>query len=506
MKNLSIKTLEHIQESELIKKLSPALFKLPEKVLQFGTGVLLRGLPDYFIDQANKQGIFNGRIIIIKSTLKGASDTFAAQDNLFTQCIRGLADQVKIEENIVNASISRVLNANEEWNEILRCAAIPTLEIVISNTTEVGIALLKEDKITSCPPTSFPGKLLGVLFARYKAFSGDFTKGLIIIPTELIVDNGKKLAEIVLELAKLNHLETGFVDWLEKANYFCNSLVDRIVPGKMPSEEKELLQQKLAYNDELMIMSESYSLWAIETDNSNVKEKLSFYKANEGVVINSDIRKFRELKLRLLNGTHTLTCGLAFLSGFETVKAAMSDPVFHQYVSRLMQNEIAPAIVASDLLLQEANEFAQKVIDRFSNPFIEHKWINISVQFSSKMKTRILPVLKQHYQNSNEVPPLIAVGFAAFILFMQCKYNNQEYIGQLNGKDYIITDDHAKWFAERHDLPVEELINEVLTDKSFWEEDLSVFSGFKEAILLNYKKLKDIGVKKTVEVFLAENV
>jgi tagaturonate reductase len=482
------------------------LFQLPEKVLQFGTGVLLRGLPDYFIDKANKQGVFNGRVVVIKSTSQGGTDAFAQQDNLFTQCIRGLEGETKIEENIINASISRVLSAREQWNEILQCAANPDMEIVISNTTEVGITLVKEDKIDSHPPVSFPGKLLAFLYGRFKAFNGDSAKGMIIVPTELIVDNGKKLKAIVLELARLNAVEPAFIKWLESANHFCNSLVDRIVPGKLPAAEQEKFQQEFQYNDDLMIMSESYSLWAIEANDEKVKEKLSFYKTDPGVVIAPDINKFRELKLRLLNGTHTLTCALAHLAGCITVKEAMDDDAVSAYVASLMINEIAPAIVSSNLSLNEAKTFAERVGDRFRNPFIEHKWLSISVQYSSKMKMRNVPILLQHYNRNETVPQLMALGFAAYILFMNCSKMGEKFVGSARGIEYAIQDDHAGWFAERNDISGDELVHAVLSDTQFWEHDLKRLPGFAEAVADNYKQLSSGEVKQAIKNCLSENV
>src|SRR3569833_452311 len=162
-----------------------SIFELPEKVLQFGTGVLLRGLSDYFIDKANKNGIFNGRIVVVKSTAQGDSSAFDKQDGLYTLCVRGLQNEKKIEENIINASISRVLNAAEQWEQILECAHNQHMQIIISNTTEVGIQLVKDD-VRHHPPKSFPGKLLALLYERFNAFGGSEHSGMIIVPTELI--------------------------------------------------------------------------------------------------------------------------------------------------------------------------------------------------------------------------------------------------------------------------------------------------------------------------------
>jgi tagaturonate reductase len=409
---------------------SENVFQLPEKVLQFGTGVLLRGLPDYFINKANNAGVFNGRVVIVKSTTSGGTNEFAEQDGLFTHCIRGIEGGNKVEENIINASISRVLTAKDQWEEILRCAANPEMEIVISNTTEVGIALVKDDKVSSNPPVSFPGKLLAFLYERYKFFKGDSGKGMVIIPAELIVDNGKKLESIVMELAKLKGLETEFIEWLQNSNHFCSSLVDRIVPGKLPAEEKEKVESDFGFTDNLMILSESYSLWAIEAKSDIIKNKLSFAEVNEGVVISPDINKFRELKLRLLNGTHTFSCGLAYLAGFRTVKSAMENSKMSAFIKDLMLTEMAPAIVTSELTIHEATVFATSVLDRFSNPYLDHKWLSISVQFSSKMKMRNVPVLLQHYNKTTAVPLHMSLGFAAYILFMKCEAADRKFIGQ----------------------------------------------------------------------------
>ena len=227
---LSKSNLKNIQSAEIIVP-DEAIFNLPEKVLQFGTGVLLRGLPDYFIDKANRQGVFNGRIVVVKSTSTGSASEFDNQDSLYTLCVKGIENGQKVEENIISSAISRVLSANEHWDEILKCAQNPEMKIVISNTTEVGIQLVKES-IDANPPESFPAKLLAFLFERYQAFNGSEESGMVIVPTELIVGNGDKLKAILLDLARFNQLNEAFINWLENNNSFCNSLVDRIVPGK----------------------------------------------------------------------------------------------------------------------------------------------------------------------------------------------------------------------------------------------------------------------------------
>ena len=288
-----------------------AIFSLPEKVLQFGTGVLLRGLPDYFIDKANRHGLFNGRVVVVKSTDSGDAGAFDRQDGLYTLCIRGIEDGHKVEENIICSAISRVLSARDHWSEIMQLAHSPEMQIVISNTTEVGIQLVEGD-FGHRPPVSFPGKLLAFLYERYRAFGGKPESGMVIVPTELIVDNGKKLAAIVKELAETAQLETPFITWLQEHCRFCSSLVDRIVPGRPNAATVQQLTHDLGYTDDLLAIAEVYRLWAIEGD-EKVRSVLSFAAADGGVIIEPDIEIYRELKLRMLNGTHTLSCGLAFL-------------------------------------------------------------------------------------------------------------------------------------------------------------------------------------------------
>ena len=489
---LSKFTLKNIQAGK-VENVPDGIFDLPEKVLQFGTGVLLRGLPDYFIDKANRQGIFNGRIVVVKSTSGGDGTAFEKQDGLYTLCIRGLDDGKSISKNIICSAISRVLSAKDEWEAILKCAHNPDMEIIISNTTEVGIELVKDD-INHHPPISYPGKLLAFLYERYKAFAGSDQCGMVIVPTELISDNGKKLEAIVLELAHLNGLEENFIEWLEKHNHFCNSLVDRIVPGKPDTGAKKILEDELGYKDDLITMSEVYSLWAIEGDET-IASVLSFAAADKGVVITPDIHVFKELKLRLLNGTHSLTCAVAFLSGIVSVKEAMDNPVISNFVKELMTNEIARAI-PYPLPENDALTFAGKVLDRFRNPSIEHHWINISLNYTSKLEMRIAQVLQRYAELYKTVPENMALGFAAYLVFMKAvKLEGDVYYGDFNGAYYPIKDPKAGYFFEQwKKFSVIQVVKNVLNNSSLWNADLSAIPGFTEKVTENVEDILQYGM------------
>ncbi len=502
--HLSKKILSQIDTKKIVVP-QPDILALPEKVLQFGTGVLLRGLPDYFIDKANKQQLFNGRIVVVKSTGNGDTNEFAKQDGLYTLVEKGMENGEAVERVSINASISRVLSANEEWDAILACAANEQMQIILSNTTEVGIALYEPDA-HAVKPVSFPGRVLVFLEERYRVFNGAESAGMVIVPTELIVDNGIKLKNIITTLARLKGLSDAFMQWLDTANDFCNSLVDRIVPGKLPAAEQLAMQEKLGYTDALMIMAEPYRLWAIETNSERTRSILSFSSCDVGVIVSPNIEKFRELKLRLLNATHTLSCGLAYLAGFVTVKEAMQDKNFVTYISALMYSEIIPLVAQNDISIEEAKTFASQVIDRFTNPFIEHLWLSISVQYSSKMQLRVVPLVEKQYAASNEVPELMSIGFAAYLLFMHAvKQSADEYLGENNHQTYRIQDDRAGiLFAQWQANGKEGVAASCLQDAAIFGKDLTVFSGFTATVHEYLLLLAEQGVQSTLNSILAK--
>lgn len=489
--------LQQVSAANLITP-NENLLNLPERVLQFGTGVLLRGLPDFFIDNANRNGKFNGRIAVVKSTSKGDLKDFEAQDSLYTICVRGIANGAPVEENIISSSISRVLSAEGDWETILSIAKQPEVRLIVSNTTEVGIVFVEED-IFQSPPKSFPAKLLAALYARYDALGSTEEADIVVIATELIPDNGKKLASIVDQLIAANHLNSSFIEWLKKHVHFCNSLVDRIVPGKPDEKMLSSLETQLGYQDNLLIMAEPYRLWAIEGD-EQVAKLIGLTGTDHGIIIKPDIEIYRELKVRLLNGSHTLTSGLAHLSGISTVANALNDDVIKDYITALMDNEIVPAIPYA-VKGNEAIDFAKAVLDRFANPYIEHLWLNITFQYAMKMKIRIVPVLLQYYKLYNKVPQYIAFGFSAFLVFI--KANRKEgdaYYGTYNGSEYVINDDNAAYFFDLRDLSGAAFIKKVLADEQLWGKNLTELEGFAETVEENYHAILKNGIKAALSL------
>ena len=468
----------------------------PEKVIQFGTGVLLRALPDQYIDDANRNGKFCGRIVVVKSTGAGSVDAFHTQQGLYSLCVKGIQDGKFTDQTYINSSISRVLSASEEWDEVLKVAESKTLQVVISNTTEVGIVDSNDNIRNAAVPTTFPGKLLALLFHRYNVFRGDPDRGLVIVPTELIELNGDKLKQVILSLANKNGLGKDFIQWFLDSNPVCNSLVDRIVPGKLsPSVhlEKETI---LGYHDQLMIMAEPFKLWAIESSDPTVSEVLTFSNPAQGCFVVSDISTFKEKKLRLLNGTHTFACGVALLAGNELVRESMIDPHLGPFIRQLALDEIANLVAGPGILPEESNAFARKVIDRFSNPFIEHKWSSISAQFTSKMKMRNVPLIEAAAKKMGKVPKGITIGFAAYLVCMDTQLNQQgQYIVQHARAPFALTDEFAPAIHQIwQNMPLREAVPSIMSSSQIWGTDLTRIPGFVSSVLEACERIRTSGM------------
>jgi tagaturonate reductase len=472
-------------------------FELPERIVQFGTGVLLRGLVDYLIDKANKKGIFNARAVVIKTTDSDASD-FPNQDCVFTLIEKGIDNQQVINQSTVITALSRLMNASDEWSKILALAEKAEMDIIISNTTEAGIKYVEED-IFQMPPKSFPAKLTAFLYKRFQKFGAKAE--MVIIPTELLVGNGEILRGMVLKHAERHNLDTSFIHWLKTDCRFCNSLVDRIVPGATPAAEKLEQENALGYTDNLMINGEPFLLWAIEGD-SFVKEKLSFAQTDSRMVIAEDITQFREQKLRLLNGGHTISVPLAFLSGLKTVRDMMNDPTMGQFIEKVVKEEILPTL---DF---DATDFANAVLDRFRNPFIEHKLLSITVQCTAKMNARNSATIMRYFEKHNAFPPLMMQGFAAYLLFTKpVKNENGQFFGEnTEGVAYPIQDDAAAFFKTVWDKTdgsniksLHSFVEEVLSNEAIFDKNLKSLLGFKENIAQLMFEINSKGFKQIVE-------
>lgn len=460
--------------------------EFPEKVLQFGEGNFLRGFVDWMFNALNREGLFNGRVVVAQPIEQGLADRINEQDGLYTLFLRGVQNGEIIESKELITSISRGLNIYSDYEEYLKLAQSPHIRVIVSNTTEAGIAYKADDKLEDTPPASFPAKLTVFLYKRFKFYNGDITRGIIIIPCELIDRNGDNLKKIVIRYANEWGLGSDFISWLESGNYFLNTLVDRIVTG-YPKDEVHKMKEQLGYEDDLLDTGEIFHLWVIEGD-KRFAEELPFAKAGLNVIWTDDLTPYRTRKVRILNGAHTMTVPAAYLYGKETVKECMDDSLIRTYMEKGIFEEIIPTL---DLPESELRGFADAVSERFENPFIKHYLLSIALNSISKFKTRVLPSLLEYVNRKGKLPNMLSFSLAALILFYRGnEIRENSLIGLRDGVEYKIYDDmpvlelfKALWTDFDGTEEKSRLLVEKLLDRSdIWGTNLNEINGFAKLV------------------------
>lgn len=375
--------------------------KRTERVIQFGEGGFLRGFVDWMLQKINAVSDFDGSVVVVQPIEKGMCDILAENDCVYTHLIRGVEG---VEKSIIDV-ISRCVKPYEDFDAYLDLAKQPELRFVVSNTTEAGIVYNPDDKMTDAPNVTFPGKVTVLLKKRYELG----LPGFIFLPCELIDRNGDNLKKCILQYADLWELDDGFKAWVENENVFTSTLVDRINTG-YPKDE----QLDLGYDDPMVNTSEFFHLWVIETD-YDLEKEIPFSKAGLNVIITKDkLEMYRTRKVRILNGAHTSLVPYALLSGFDTVKSCMDDPVMSAHLKKCVFDEIIPTL---DLPKDELIAYANDVLTRFSNPYIKHYLSSIALNSVSKFKVRVLPSILEYIKRFNKMPETLLFAFAKLIDF-----------------------------------------------------------------------------------------
>ena len=414
---------------------------MKEKIIQFGTGNFLRGFADYFVDQLNKNGLYDGKIVIVSPTDSKTVDTLNKQDCRYNLYLRGIENGKEICERTEIHSISRVINPYKDFDAYLALAHNPDCRFIISNTTEAGIAFSAEDKFTDKPAKSFPAKLTQLLYARYKVG----LNGFVILSCELIDNNGKELEKCVLDYAGLWNLGEDFCKWVSNENDFCNTLVDRIVTG-YPKDEAEQLCAEIGYNDKLLDTAEPYHLWVIE---GNYEKELPLQKAGLNVIWTDDVKAYKKMKVRILNGSHTSLVFPSMLCGIDTVKESLDDKELSEFLNTCLFEYILPTLGETE----ENRQFANAVLERFANPYIKHMWQSISLNSVSKFTARVLPTINDYVKNHNALPKPLVFSLACLIEY----YKTNDVQDDKTAVEYI----------KNHS------IKDILSNTEFWDCDLS---------------------------------
>lgn len=466
----------------MLKKLTRANVtstpKRPVRVLQFGDGNFLRGFADWMVDIMNEKANFNGDIQVVRPLRKGSAKKIDSQDGLYHVALMGLQNGKMISDTRLITCVSGFVDPYEQPDMFLKAAENPDLKFVFSNTTESGIAFEPNDKDPNSMPESFPAKVTLLLFHRFKTFKGDKTQGLIFLPCELIEKNGDNLRSVVLQYATLWNLPTAFSAWVKDSNTFCNTLVDRIVPG-FPKDNIADIQTKTGYEDNQVVAAEPFHLWVIEAP-KEVHELFPAHRIGFSVKYVNDLSPYRTQKVRILNGAHTALTPVAYLRGLRTVRESVEDNYCGDFIRKAIFEEIIPTL---DSPADELKQFANDVLERFKNPFIRHELKSIALNSVSKFKVRVLPSILEYNKRTGRLPKNLILSFAALISF---------YKGEWNGERLPVNDsaDVLSFFNDvwRHD-DLHDVASSVLSNATLWGTDLTKVEGMIDNVKASLENL-----------------
>lgn len=468
----------------------------PVRVIQFGEGNFLRAFVDYMIDIANEKGVFDGDIVLVKPIEFGTLDKFHDQECQYTVQLRGIHEGKAQKLNRIITSVADAVDSYSEYDKYNDYATLDTLRFVVSNTTEAGIVYDENDKFELCPPMSYPGKLTKFLYTRYKAFDADMSKGLIMLPVELIDDNGLHLKECVLKQIDNWGLGDEFKNWVSNACVFTSTLVDRIVTG-YPGDEIDTLCTELGYKDELIVTGEPFALWVIEAP-QNVSEELPLPKAGLPVIYTKDHHPYKQRKVRILNGAHTSFVLASYLCGNDIVLESMQDELILNYINKTLYDEIIPTLT---LPKEDCEDFAKAVLVRFNNPYVKHAHLAISLNSVSKWRARCMPSFTGYIDKFGKVPSHLAFSLAALMAFYTgTELRNNALIGHRFGEEYEIRDDKSvlEFFAQNSAKGTAEYVKAVLSNVDFWGQDLGAVENVADVVTGYLDDIRRSGMKVAV--------
>lgn len=457
------------------------------RILQFGEGNFLRAFFDWKVDRMNEAAGTDWGVVVVRPIAGGNPHTLDEQDGLYTVLSRGIDEAgAVVSEARVVAAIRREIAAHGAWDEVLALARDPAITVVVSNTTDAGIAYVSTVAYTDAPPVSFPAKMTRLLHERWKAFDGAIEAGWQMLACELIDHNGDELRRIVLQHAAEWGLEPAFISWVETANSFYNTLVDRIVPG-FPRAEADELRAQLGYDDLFMAAAELFHFFVIERKPEQPALRLPLADHDAGTIVVPDVTPYKARKVAILNGAHTGLCPLALISGVETVGEAVNSPAGAAFLDELLGEEVAPFLTLDKADLAA---FAAAVRRRFANPYIRHLWYDISLNGLVKFQTRNLDRLLAHIERHGRPGRLMTLSLAAWLVF---------YLGRFPGSTKLPPRDSAEILAKISAIGALDdgsaagrvaMISAYLAEPAFWGRSIDT-AVLRDAVAADFARLTD---------------
>ena len=434
-----------------------------KKVLQYGEGNFLRSFVDLYFETLNREG-GDWAVEIVKPIPFGSLDAFARQGNRYHVVLRGVKDGNAAETVYPVSVVEQAISPFDDFPAYEALAVDPELAVIVSNTTEAGICYHEGDSFDGFAEITYPAKLTKFLYARFRAG----LPGVYLLPVELIENNADELFRCVEKYIELWHLPDAFREWNRTENFYCNTLVDRIVSG-FPRDEalRERLWKLVGERDDLLSVAEPFGLWVIE-NKGKIADLLPAGHHNIDVILTDDIAYYKKRKVRVLNGSHTNLVAAGLLLGAETVYDCMTNETLYRFF-RASLEEIVP-FVSPDRSMTE--RFAADVEERFRNPYLNHQLTSIALNSISKWRARVLPTFRDFFAANGRIPEHLTVGFSCLMHLYRTKYAE-------------LKDDAAvlSFFASGKPL------KDFLSDSSVWGEDLTAYPQFLETVTAQTERL-----------------
>jgi tagaturonate reductase len=388
---------------------SSRLLNAPETILQLGWGKFLRGFTPDFVQLANENGHYHGRILAVQRKSDDRASAAARQGSLYTLILRGIEDGRSVEIKRVIGSVSRVLVADRQWEQVKDVVRNREMRVIVTNATETGLQLDPADRFESSPPASFPGKVTQLAFERWTATKGQ-DADIAVIPTELVLNNGPVVHQLLFEQARAWNLGGAFEQWLINSVHVASTLVDRIVVGTPHSDLLAHDCEVLGYRDDLLTCGEPYYLFAIQGDEF-VQRHFPMHIATPNVRFVDDLGPYRRRKLRLLNGPQMVLSTLGTLLEYELVREVVKDEQVNAFTQQTIWNEIIPAMGPEEEKLNA--EYGQECYQRIGNPTIEHRLQGIRMDLTTKNAIRLFPSIHDFMDRKNALPKRLLLTVAA---------------------------------------------------------------------------------------------
>lgn len=366
----------------------------------------------------------------------------------------------------------------------------PGVRIVTLTVTEKGYHLnpadgrllidapsIAHDIADPATPHSAPGMLVEALARRRAAGTPPFT----VLSCDNMPDNGKRVRRAVIELAC--HRDAHLAGWIAEHVAFPCSMVDRIVPAMTDDDVTGLAA--LGIDDPAAVVCEAFSQWVVEDDFPQGRPDWE----HEGVQMVADVAPFEAMKLRLLNGSHSLLAYLGALAGIETVEEAVGRPEFVTLLCRYMGNEAAPTLTmptGTDL-----DAYATSLLARFANDSLRHRLQQIAMDGSQKLPQRWLAGARTRLDAGGDLV-CTALGVAAWIRYTAGS--------NLSGESHPVDDPMAETFAALHEAHQEPagLIAAFLALDAIVPRELAGDARFSGAVLDAYRALNESGVEAAI--------